>query len=80
MQWAAADIRFTNKVIHNKVLPKFADVKQQFVNNIDKHDSEMKVLYFHFLENKKNLRSLTCMFHKCKDDLSKAFGYNFKIY
>lgn len=80
LQRAASNIHLINKVIHDRVLPKFADVKQQLLNNIDKHDSEMKVLYSHLLDNKKNLSSLTCVFQECKDNLSKAFGYNFKTY
>ena len=34
----AANIGFIKKVIHNQVIPKFAEVKVQFLNNNDKHD------------------------------------------
>ena len=74
LQGTAANIAFINKVIHNKVIPKFAEVKGQFLNNNEKHDSEMKILRSHLLENKRNLRSLTSKLRKCKDDLIISFG------
>ena len=58
LQGAAANIDFINKPIHNQVISKFAEVKGQFLNNNDKHDSEMKILHSHVLE-KRNLNSLT---------------------
>ena len=39
LQRTAANIGFINKVILNKVIPKFSEVKIQFLNNNDKHDS-----------------------------------------
>ena len=44
LQHTAANIGFINQAIHNKVIPKFAEVKGQFLKNNDKHDSEMKIL------------------------------------
>ena len=38
LQRTAANIGFIKKVIHNQVIPKFAEVKVQFLNNNDKHD------------------------------------------
>ena len=44
LQRTAVSIGFINNVIHNKVIPKFTEVKEHFINNNDKHDSEMKIL------------------------------------
>ena len=58
LQGTATNIGFTNKAIHNQIIPKFTQVKEQFINNNDKHDSKTKILHSHLLENKKNLSSL----------------------
>ena len=44
LQRTAANIAFINTALHNKVIPKFAEVKGKFLNNNDKRDSEMKIL------------------------------------
>ena len=41
LQRTATNIGFINKVIHNKVIPNFTEVKGHLLNNNDKHDSEM---------------------------------------
>ena len=74
LQRTAANIGFMNKAIHNKVIPKFVEVKGQFLNNNDKYDSEMKILHSHLLENKRNLSSLTAKLQECRDDLIISFG------
>ena len=53
LQQAATNTGFINKAIHNQVIPKFAEVKGQFLKNNDKHDSKMKILHSHLLENKR---------------------------
>ena len=74
LQQTAVNIGFINKAIHNKVIPKFTEVKGQFLNNNDKHDSEMKILRTHLLQNKRNLNSLTSKLQECRDDLIISFG------
>ena len=54
LQRTAANIVFINKVIYNQVIPKLAEVKGEFLNNNDKHDSEIKILLCHLLETKGN--------------------------
>ena len=54
LQQTATNLGFINKAIHNQVVPKFVEVKGQFLKNNDKHDSKMKILHFHLLENKRN--------------------------
>ena len=70
----ALNIGFINKVTHNKVIPKFAEVKGQFLDNNDEHDSEMKILHSYLFENKKNLGgSLTSKLQECKDDFLQSY-------
>ena len=47
LQRTTTNLGFINKVIHNQVIQKFPEIKGQFLNNNDKHDSEMKILYSH---------------------------------
>ena len=54
LQRTAANIGFINKVIYNQVIPKLAEVKGEFLNNNDKHDSEIIILLCHLLETKGN--------------------------
>ena len=42
LQRTTANIGFINEVIHNKVIPKFAEVKGHFLNNNDKHELNEK--------------------------------------
>ena len=74
LQRTAANIGFINKAIHNKFIPKFDEVEGQFLNINDKHDSKMKTLNSHLLENKRNLSSLTSTLREYRDDLIIRFG------
>ena len=47
LQRTTTNLGFINKVIHNQVIQKFPEIKGQFLNNNDKHDSEMKILHSH---------------------------------
>ena len=55
LQRTAANIGVINKVIHNKVAPKFAETKEQFPKNNEKHENEMKILHSHLSENTKGI-------------------------
>ena len=67
---------FIKKAIHNKVVPKFAEVKGQCLNNnnSNKHDREIKIPHSHLLQNKRNLSRLTSKLRECRDDLIISFG------
>ena len=74
LQRTGTDIGFNKKAIHHKGIWKFAEIKGQFLDNNNKHDSEMKILHPHLLENKKNFISPTSKLHECNDDLITSFG------
>ena len=44
-QRTAANIGFINKAIHDKVIPKFAEVKGQFLNNNGQTDSDALISF-----------------------------------
>ena len=60
-------IRFIKKVLYTHVAPKFVQIKGQFVNDEEKHQTERRLMLSHVSKHIKCLKEITKEHHEISD-------------
>ena len=68
------DVILCNFLLHHNLVPKFAKVQSQFVNNKDKTRSEETVLNSNLVEYKKNIQNLSRIHENVAEQSKHKYG------
>ena len=74
LQRTASSIAFIKKSLHNKLVPTFAKVQDQFVNNKDKAGSEESILKSNLVAHKRNIQTLSGNHEDFAKQLKQKYG------
>ena len=74
LQRTASSIAFIKKSLHNNLVPTFAKVQDQFVNNKDKTRSEESILKSNLVAHKRNMQILSGNHEDFAEQLKQEYG------